>query len=235
MDEGEQNPYAPPRVTDEVAPGRQGRSSEDGGNAWFENGQIILPRFGGELPERCVVCNRSTDFKLRRTVQWHAPGYYFLICAGWIVYLIVLLIVRKTAVLHLGLCDVHQARRKSGLAFLWGGVGAGLLLMLVGSNTRTPALTVLALVGMLAGVIAGATRVRLVTIKKIDEGHVYLTAGEDFMRSLPTSPDSDEPAPPPRKRKKKRPAKKVAPEAAAKTAAPEDDDHEPAPEGHEER
>lgn len=213
-DQNEHNPYAPPRpiaTSEERGRPRGQRFSNEGVTAWQEDGRILAPRFGGELPDRCVVCNKHTTYKLTRTFQWHAPGYYLLICAGWIVYLIALLIVRKTATLQIGLCDEHEARRKNGLMITWLGLGAGVLFMVLGGTSNSPVLMMVGLVGLLVGLVVGGIRSRVVRVWKIDESHVWLLAGPEFVRSLPTSPDGDEPGPTPapRKKKKKR-AKKPA-------------------------
>ncbi len=212
-DQNERNPYAPPRPVAAFEarerPRRQGFSNE-GVTAWQDDGRVLMPRFGGELPDRCVVCNKHTTYKLTRTFQWHAPGYYFLICAGWIVYLIVLLIVRKTATMQIGLCDEHEQRRKNGLMITWIGLAAGVLFMILGGTGDSPVLVMIGLVGLIVAAVVGGIRSRVVRVWKMDEETVWLTAGAEFVRSLPTSPEGDEPAPAaaPRKKKKKKPAKK---------------------------
>lgn len=211
MKDDDQNPYAPPRS--DVAPQRRAgprdkRSSNAGVTAWQDDGRIVMPAFGGELPDRCVVCNTPTDYKRKTTFQWHSPGYYFLICVGWVVYLIALFIVRKTATVYLGLCDEHEARRKSGVTITWIGVGLGVLLLIVGGNVDSPGLMLFAAAGMLVALIVGAQRTRVARVWKIDESHIWLTAGPEFVRSLPDSPDGDETEaaslPATRKRMKKR-------------------------------
>jgi hypothetical protein len=209
MKDDEQNPYAPPRaaVGREVpVRTRPKRYSKEGVTAWQDDGRVVMPAFGGELPDRCVVCNRPTDYKVKRTFQWHNPGYYVLICAGWIVYLIVLFFVRKTATVYLGLCDEHEARRKSGVTMTWVGVGAGVFLILVGRFVDAPLLLLVAALGMLVALIVGGRRARVATVWKIDESHVWLKAGPEFVRSLPDSPDGDAPdaAFQARRKKKKR-------------------------------
>lgn len=216
----DRNPYAPPRpVLDEPERGRAGRGqpSDEPTNAWTENELVVMPRFGAELPDRCVVCNRPTTYKLKRTFQWHNPAYYFLVCAGWIVYLIVLLIVRKTATVYLGLCEAHEARRKNGLYILWGGLVAGLFFVFLGTSARTPLIMLIAVIGMTIAIFVGAMQARVVTVKKIDETHLYLVTGAPFMLSLPTSPEDERPPPPPRKKKKKR-VKRPAEDASSKSA-----------------
>lgn len=224
MSYDDRNPYAPPRRSIEEAspfrPREVRRPSST--NAWFEDGQVVVPRVDGELPNRCVVCNRHTSYKLRRTLQWIPPVYALLILAGWIIYVIVYFIVRKTAVLDLGLCEEHEKRRKGGLVILWAGVLGSFVFLILGFGANEPLILILALVAMVISLIAGAVQSRVIKLKKIDEQYAYFTAGPEFMRDLPGDPydPNDEPIVI-RKKKKKRP--KPAAEAAVQGAKPADE------------
>jgi hypothetical protein len=202
------NPYAPPAPEDDK-PRRRRRApaSTDATNAWQQDGQVVAPRFGAELPDRCVVCNRRTQSRIDQTFQWHHPAYYILICGGWIVYLIAMLMVRKTSTMRLPLCEDHLRRRKNGLTLLWASLGVGFFLVVISALGDLPALIGVAVLGMFVGIFVGALQARVATVAKMDEQHIWLKAGPDFVASLPDSPD-DEPAP--RPRKKKRPKKPAA-------------------------
>lgn len=237
MSADDQNPYAPPRpVFDTPARGRPGQrnTAEDASHAWFENGHVWLPRHGGEMPYRCVVCNRPTEFKQVKQMHWHPPAVYLLMCLGWLPYLIAAAMTRKAATVFIPLCAEHEARRKNGVVLLWVGVVAGLGLVFVGSFTQAPALAVFAAIGMLIAAVVGSIQSRVLKISRIDATHVHFTAGIEFMESLPTSPD-EEPPPPPRKKKKKKPTKKAKPtepaedlEAEEKSESTSEDTESPA-------
>lgn len=162
----EQNPYAPPRPIEDERPARApswGAAPSSEG-AWREGDLCVVPRLGGEMPDRCVVCNRDTDFKLRRTLWWHPPGYYLLICAGWLVYIIAALIVRKSATVEVGLCEEHRRRRENGVTLMWVGGVTGLLVMIVGVAVKLAIFMLLGLIGMLVCLIAGAVSARVVGV-----------------------------------------------------------------------
>lgn len=190
----------------------------------------MLPRYGGELPDRCVMCNQETDFKLLRNLQWHPPALSLLMCAGWLPYFIAVMVMRKTATIHVGLCYEHERRRKNGLLILWLGVGLFLLLFFVAMLANGPILLVLAFLVLLVGLLVGGIQARVVRVNKIDDQHVYLIASDAFMHSLPTSQEeADEPRPAPRKKKKKKPARRPAFAAPADSDSPSEESDSASP------
>jgi len=102
------NPYAPPS-----APGAADFAGRQGG-VWQE-GRILVAAQNAVLPNRCVKCNDVAADKLKRTFYWHPPAWYLLILINIIVYAIVAAIIRKKAILEVGLCDRHRSRRMIGL------------------------------------------------------------------------------------------------------------------------
>jgi len=214
MKDDDHNPYAPPRAVfgpETHAGTHDARGSDEGVTAWQDDGRIVMPAHGGELPDRCVVCNRPTDFKRRTMFRWHPPGYYALLCAGWFAYFIALLFVRKSATVYLGLCEEHEARRKSGQMLTLAGVGTGVFLVLFRRLIGEPFLLIPMALTMFVTLILGYYRSRVATVWRIDESHVWLKAGPEFVRSLPRSPDGDEdePSPAARTKKPKRPEEPI--------------------------
>ena len=206
MKEDDHNPYAPPRAvlgSEEAPRTRQPQGSNEGVTAWQDDGRIVMPATGGELPDRCVVCNKPTDFKRTTRFHWHPQGYYVLLFAGWVGYLFALYFVRRRAVVDLGLCAEHEARRKSGQMLTLAGVGAGLFLVLLRRFIDEPVVLSLMALTMIVTLVLGYSRSRVARVWRIDESHVWLNAGPAFVRSLPHSPDGDEDEPSPAARKKK--------------------------------
>lgn len=191
------NPYAPPAAGTEEPDARPRRKKgkrkkdSDGSGCWQEDRLVVLEKHGGELPDRCVVCNRKTSFKLQRTFSWHNPGVYFLVLAWWIIYFIVAAIVRKTAIVRLGLCKEHQARRKKGLTIAWAGVGGSVLVMFVAFAANQTGLAALAVVSVGVFAFVGGRMARVATASKISDTLVWIKAGVPFVDSLPESPDDD--------------------------------------------
>lgn len=193
---------------------------------------MVFEKAGAQLPERCVVCNRDTDYKLKRTFVWHPWWVFVLAPLGWIFYAVIASAVRKYATVELGLCEEHQQRRRSGLIITGFGVGASVLLLLIASSSRWGGMALAALVCLVVAIVLGGRMTRVATSKKIDDTHAWLRVGEPFLASLPDSPDG---APEPPRRVKKKTARKAGtkkPVAAAESqpvsgSEPSEGDGEP--------
>lgn len=84
------------------------------GDVWRDQ-RVLVFNQGATLPERCVRCNEPSEGSgYRGTFYWHEPALYLLILCGLLVYFIVALIVRKRAMVFVGLCPRHAAQRKRG-------------------------------------------------------------------------------------------------------------------------
>jgi hypothetical protein len=84
------------------------------GNVWRDQKVLVFEQ-GATLPQRCVRCNEPSEGSgYRATFYWHEPALYLLILCGLLVYFIVALIVRKRALVFVGLCPRHAAQRKRG-------------------------------------------------------------------------------------------------------------------------
>ncbi|HXK16390.1 MAG TPA: hypothetical protein VNG33_01200, partial [Polyangiaceae bacterium] len=119
MDE-QPNPYAPPLADTDFGV-RLGGSDQV---LRREGDLLVIPALGASFPPRCVLCNEPGQHRLGRKLWWHPPGYYALICLGWLIYAIVAMIIRKSAVFEIALCDAHAARRRTGILLGWLGVPA---------------------------------------------------------------------------------------------------------------
>jgi len=173
------NPYAPPRQESDYFPLQTGQ----GGGLRREGNLVVCSSRGTVFPPRCVICNEPAPHRLRRKLYWHPPGYYAIICIGALFYVIVALIVRKTAELELGLCTAHSARRRNGILLGWIGVPV----CLVGGVVLADIAPELMLLGWLAGfgcLIAAVLMVRLIQPRRIDETTAWLKVGKPFLESL---------------------------------------------------
>lgn len=89
-------------------------------------GRLLVTGRNQALPALCVKCNKPASGKpLRCKMTWHHPALYLTILAGLLIYVIVALIVQKSAVVHASLCERHRRRRRAGVL-------AGLAVFLVG-------------------------------------------------------------------------------------------------------
>ena len=85
------------------------------------------------MPDRCVKCKApATGFRLKRQLHWHHPAIYILVLVSILIYVIVVLIVRKKAVLHVGLCETHRTQRKWTIAGCWLAALLGVVALVAG-------------------------------------------------------------------------------------------------------
>jgi hypothetical protein len=179
------NPYAAPQtplVAQAVADGE----------AW-RDGAWLVCRKESHLPGRCVKCNEPvTSQPLKKKFYWHPPVFYVLIVISLIIYVIVALIVRKTATVHIGLCDRHVAKRRTGVIVGWLLFFVGLGTMFAAGSAKGDAVAFFVLGGiglMLAGAIFGIVMAQTLRPKKIDNYFAWYTgACPEFLAELPDSP-----------------------------------------------
>ena len=173
------NPFAPPKA---LLDDRTGADAE----MWRE-GKVLVMRQGGEFPHRCIKCNEPSAAPLRRyKLSWHSPWLYLLLLLALLLYAIVAAIVRKTAVVQIGLCERHQRRVLWGRIVGWGGLALEIALIWAGLGLDMPPLPMVALALMLPWIIATMVINRLVLPVRIDDQYVRLKGcGPAFLRSLP--------------------------------------------------
>jgi hypothetical protein len=153
----------------------------------WRQGRTLVMRQDAELPDRCVKCNAPVNgAKLRRNLYWHHPGLYLLIFLNLLIYLIVALFVRKRAKIALGLCEKHRATRVKAIAAAWILVLLGIGLLVGGIVIENGWLGVSGVILLLAGMIYGLIRGRIVTPRRIDKEHVWLNGVcAEYLENLP--------------------------------------------------
>ncbi|MBK6685015.1 MAG: hypothetical protein IPG45_11160 [Deltaproteobacteria bacterium] len=186
---GAPNPFAAPK-TESYSTNRAG---DDRGEVWRFDKTLIF-RVGARLPHRCLKCNRPATTRLQRTLQWHHAGWYLLLFANLIVYLIAAMIVRKTASVALPLCEAHNQRRKTGMFIMLGSAAIGIGGCTAGLSVDQPAAVLLAMFTFLVGVVVGAVQSSVLTPTKIDATYVRAKgASPEFLATLPPFPGSGPP------------------------------------------
>lgn len=156
------------------------------GSLWRHNSRLVT-RTETVFPDRCVKCNAPAGgFRLKRTLYWSHPAYLLLLLCNLLILLIVYLIVRKKAIVHIGLCEQHRSRRKLGITILLSSVGLGLVLLICAAGFGSGWLAAIGVVVLLGGAITGGIMARTVTPTKIDKEYVWLSGvNRDFMADLP--------------------------------------------------
>jgi len=168
----------------------EGVAVSGGGGIW-RKGKKIMTVSETPFPDRCVKCNAPANgFRLKRVLYWQHPAYFLLLFCNLLVMLIVMLIVRKKAVLHIGLCEKHRKQRLIAIIACSIGMLGGLISIIAGAVMPSGIAVIVGIVIFLAGAIWGVAKGRAIYATKIDKQNVWVGgAGKDFLDQLPESPD----------------------------------------------
>jgi len=152
----------------------------------FRDGDILVVRKGAPLPPRCVKTNQPTAAVLKRTFYYMSPWIYLLLLAHVLIFIVVALLVRKTATLHVGLSEEAQAARRRGILNAWTAALAGVG-MIVGAFPAESWWLGLAGAGVLmAAMIYGARKASVLSARLIDDQYAHLKGVcPEFLEDLP--------------------------------------------------
>jgi len=180
------NPYAPSPASLKV--GRP-TGAEKSADVW-RDGSLLVLRHGALLPMRCVKCNEDAGEPIKkRKLYWHHSGIYAIILINVVIYAVVAMIVRKSAVVYPGLCDEHLKRRRWVIGLSWLGVLVGIAVMLGGLAQDRDLVGALGIVMLFITIVLGMILSRIVYPKRIDKEYVRLKGcGAEFLDSLPHFP-----------------------------------------------
>lgn len=154
---------------------------------WREDKTLAF-RKGHVIPaQRCIKCAEPSVGKpVKRKLSWHHPAIYAVLLISPVIYVIVALIVRKTAIVHVGLCRRHRNRQRMvvastailclsmiPLSYAAFTIRNGELLSILG--------IFLLLIGLIVYVVAG----QIVMPKQIDDHVVRMKGvGEPYLASF---------------------------------------------------
>lgn len=164
---------------------REGAALPSQGGVWRSDKTVVMTR-EALLPDRCVKCNASANgYRLKRKLRWHNPFLYILIISP-VIYIIVALIVSKTAEIQVGLCEAHRKRRRNVMILataLFIGWPLGLIL---GAVLSSGALVGISFLLLIASLLVAASGPRVVTAEKIEDRHIrFRGSGRPFLESIP--------------------------------------------------
>ena len=152
---------------------------------WRSNALLVMTK-GASLPNRCVKCNAPTPERLSRKLQWHHPALYLLILVSILVYWVVAMVVRKTAVVNLGLCEEHRESRKLSIIITVLLAFVAALSSIAAVQLEMPLLFLVALVLVFAAAIYGSLTIRVVAPTKIDEHFVWIKGVDsNYLQDFP--------------------------------------------------
>ena len=183
------NPYAAP-LTESVL---NAEVIQPTGGIWRDGKRLVMWK-GATLPDRCVRCNAPANGRrLKRTLYWHHPLVFLVVLAGVLVYVIVALVVRKKAVVTIGLCDRHYQRRLYAILAWWliTLACAGSLWFGIANHGQPPWLIWAAIVGFFGNLFFAVAITRPVAPVRIDDHYVWLKkTGTAYLAEFPPLPIS---------------------------------------------
>jgi hypothetical protein len=169
------NPYASPISTGVIPP-----PIIPSGAGIYRSANVLVMEKTATLPDRCVKTNEPANGRrLKRSLSWHHPAVFAVVLLNVIIYAIVAMVVRKTAVIYIGVSEETLAHRRKMMVIGWVIVLLGFGVFIVGLTSIDPGETD-ALFGFfffIAAIIAGLvcmSKARLVTPERITDRYVWL-------------------------------------------------------------
>jgi hypothetical protein len=186
----ENDPYFNPYQAPKVGSVQRSPFADDFVMVWREGDVLVMER-SAMLPDRCVKCNAPANgYKLWRNLSWHSPVYFLLVLLSPLIYIVVALIVRKTATIAIGLCETHRKKRRTMIAVAWLLFLASIASFFVAVQFDPPigpSIVIAGIVVMLTSLVMAAMISQIVKPVNIDYRFVRLRGvGADFLDTLPT-------------------------------------------------
>lgn len=184
------NPYESPRSPEPMVIAEL--VEPQSGGVW-QQGNLLVMHKRATLPDRCVKSNEPAHGRrLKRDLYWHPAWIYLTIPIGLLVYIILALMLRKRAVIHIGLSEQWFAKRRRVILIGWGLVLAGTGMFVLTFAVLPEYARPVALPGTLsfpAGVLYMVFADRMVSARRITDDYVWLKGVHpDFLAELPPWP-----------------------------------------------
>lgn len=164
----------------------QGASFGQQGGVWRDGTTLIMHKTA-RLPDYCIKCGvEANGSHLRKKLSWHHPALALLVLAGLLLYLIVALIVRKSATVEISLCEDHLRKHRISVIATWLIFLAGMVSMVAAIAAESGGSALFGLLLLFASAISALTWAKIVTVKRIDDHYVWLKGiDERFLAILP--------------------------------------------------
>ena len=183
------NPYAAPQQPVGYSPAAAPAYQSPFEGLWRQGNVLVMHR-SAPLPEICLKSNDKATRRLPRSLSWHHPAIFILVVISPLIYIIVALILRKTATIQLPLTDAWFARRRQRMMIAWGLFLACVLLFFLGCslierNDAAGLLIALSICGGLGAAIYGLIACRLVAPTRMTDQYIWLKGVHpDFLNRL---------------------------------------------------
>ncbi len=151
---------------------------------WRNKSRLVMTK-QAQLPDRCIKCNAPTHQRLNRNLRWHHPALYILVAGGLLFYVILALVLSKTARIQVGLCETHSAARKRNILITCVLVLSSFASFYFAVAVDEPMLFLIGAALLLASAIYGVVT-RFVAPEKIDDQFVWLTGvNQEYLSQFP--------------------------------------------------
>ena len=157
------------------------------GGLWRDGDTLVMLK-NARLPDRCIKCGLPTNGShLKKKLAWHHPALVLLVLAGVLIYLIVALIVRKTAVVEISLCEDHIRKHRIAVIGTWLTFLLGIVFMVLAISAESLGTAGFGMLLLFASAIGASTWAKVVQVKKIDDYYIWLRrVDESFLALLPS-------------------------------------------------
>lgn len=152
---------------------------------WRNNSVLVMTKEAA-LPDRCIKCNAPAGEQIKRKLTWHHPALYLLILVSILVYAIVAMVVRKTAIVTLGLCEQHSSARRQNIWITCLLVFLSVVSFVLAGVLEEGLLAFGGAVFLLVGAVYGGVTLRIVAPTKIDNYFVWLKGvNRNYLQQFP--------------------------------------------------
>jgi hypothetical protein len=190
------NPYAAPREVNpfgEVVPMHPMQQPGVAMGLWRQ-GNVLVMHKAAPLPDICLKSNLPATRRLKRTMYWHHPAIFLTILLSVLIYIILVLCLRKKAVIHIPLTDEWFARRRMRILVAWciaavGAVAFVAGVMVADHNDLGVLFILLGVVLVVAGALVGSIGGRLVYPSRITDEYAWIKGvNREYLDRLPVWP-----------------------------------------------
>jgi hypothetical protein len=173
------NPYAAPQLGGYYQPTPQPGNLPPFAGLWRQGNLLVMHKHA-PLPDICVKSNLPATKRLKRNLSWHHPLVFLAVLVHIILYVVIALIVRKTATIYIAMTDEWFAIRRQRMMIAWSVVGLSVLMFFAGMVLVTNEVDwgaiplVLSFLVFLGGLIYGLVACRMVTPKRMTDEYIWL-------------------------------------------------------------
>lgn len=154
----------------------------------WRSGKYLVTAKEVRLPARCIHCNVPVEGKAKKKdIYWHHPLIFLSILPGILIYVILVLVLRKHVRVYYYFCREHKNRRRLHIAIAWALVLGLPGMWAIWLATPNGWLLWASVISLFAGLIYAVIFVPVLTARKIDRYYGWLKrAHPDFLATLPT-------------------------------------------------